>query len=84
MGTQRDVRELERKRLDNRFSKLFGRYKVATLTPLFTVYLDGNEDVAVEAEWVVGATYIVGTTGTYLLKQGQVPTCFPTKRGAYP
>lgn len=56
--------------------KTMGRFKVATTTP-FTVYMDGSA-VAYAALKVAGLSYSIGTTGMYLLRQGQLPVCIPT------
>jgi hypothetical protein len=65
-------------KLERLFAKSAGSFEVATVTPDFTVYLDGST-TAVPAKKVVGLTYIVGTTGDYTLKQGRQPVCTPTE-----
>jgi hypothetical protein len=57
-------------------AKRSGKFEVATTSP-FEVYLDGSA-TAVPARKVAGLTYSVGTTGDYLLRQGQTPLCIPT------
>lgn len=55
----------------------FGIYQVATLTPTFTVYLNGDLTAPMPGRKVAGATYSVGTKGMYILPaQGQRPWCF--------
>lgn len=63
------------KRQTRTVAKTNGRFTVATTSP-FTVYLDGST-TAVAAKKVAGLTYSVGTTGMYLLRQGQQPVCIP-------
>lgn len=53
-----------------------GAFEVAVVSP-FTVYLDGST-TAVPGWTVAGLSYSVGTTGMYLLRQGQLPLCIPT------
>lgn len=57
--------------------KTIGRFEVATVTPTFTVYMDGAAE-ACAAQYVPGLTYIVGTTGQYVHRQGLQPLCIPS------
>lgn len=57
--------------------QMVGVFEVATVTPDFTVYLNGSPD-AVPGWYVPDLMYIVGTTGMYLHVQGQPPLCIPT------
>lgn len=81
--TRREAAQVAKAKAARQVEKLFGRFKVATLTPKFTVYMDGYA-TPVEAEYVPGLTYTVGTTGKYIHIQGDLPLCLPVKRGAYP
>lgn len=63
-------------------NKLVGAFKVITVTPEFTVQMDGAADaygvpIAVLGRRIPGLTYIVGTTGFYVHVQGQRPYCVP-------
>lgn len=66
----------ESKKRGKALGKLIGTFEVATTVP-FTVYIDGS-NTAVDAWSVPGLSYSVGTTGMYLLRQGQLPLCIPT------
>lgn len=66
-----------RAEIANAISKTSGQFVVATVTPDFTVYLDGSAN-AVPGAKHADSTYSVGTTGMYLHRQGQKPLCFPT------
>lgn len=66
--------ESEKRRRD--ISQMVGVFEVATTVP-FEVYMNGSND-AVPASSVPGLSYSVGTTGMYLLRQGQLPLCIPT------
>lgn len=69
-------------RQERAMSKLLGSFTVIDDSP-FTVQLDGAVDddgdpFAVPGLKIVGPTYSIGTTGIYLLIQGQLPVCIPT------
>lgn len=70
----RDAAAFSRQRVNERIEKTMGAFKVATITPTFTVYLDGST-TAVPALKLVGQTFAVDDTGIYWLRQGQLPVC---------
>lgn len=76
MPTLADFNDEQNQFVDRALLKFTGTFTVATTSP-FTVYLDGGTD-GVPAQMVAGLSYSIGTTGTYLLRQGQKPLCVPT------
>lgn len=82
MSTQplADLTRAIRESVARAISSLIGRFEVATVTPDFTVYLNGSTNAVPGAQilGLAGGTYVVGTTGVYVHRQGQKPLCIPT------
>jgi hypothetical protein len=72
-----DFAESQNRRNKQALDRQQGTFKVADTDP-FEVYLDGDETENVPALKIAGLSYSVGTTGIYLLRQGQLPVCWPT------
>lgn len=64
MSLYRDNHDNRKRRAQRAAAKQMGFFKVATITPDFTVYLDGSP-VAVPATKLQGQTFNVGDTGIY-------------------